>query len=100
MIYSKERPFIVLYGIAGAALEGLLEPFFANKEPLPLEVNLGILAVVLLLGAWNVKMYLNARNPGDPEFPTSAIERYTRPVIATASFVVGFGIFFVGMITK
>lgn len=88
---TSHKDVIAIFMIGGFVTGSLLEAPLANKDRLPLVAELGIGAVALLLVFWNVMMYRNATKLANPEFPASPMERYLRPGISTASFLVGFG---------
>lgn len=55
----------------------------------------GGVAIVLLLGV-NAVLYRNAAIDPDPEFPTSAAERYRKPVVASICFATGLAMLLLG----
>jgi hypothetical protein len=87
---SGHGDVIVPFIGGGVGAGFLFEALYKWQWNLPPWLYLAIVAVIALLALWNAVMYRKAARQTDPEFPRSAVERYTRPVGASVSFVGGF----------
>lgn len=85
------KGLIFLYMCGGLAVSSVIEPHLNNKNPASSGAQIGIGIAALVLLVWNVWMYRAAAvsSPDDAEEKTSAVERYTKPVAASVSFVIG-----------
>ena len=89
------KTIIVIYMFCGAAASSSLETVLGDKDPGRPMLQYSIAAVTAVLILWNLWMYRQAGKSKNTEAPQSAITRYTKPVAATASFILGMGILLV-----
>lgn len=70
-------------------------PALAQGEPgFGTAGNTGVALAVVVLLIWNINMYRQAGQGDKADPPSPALKRYLTPVAATASFAVGFFLFF------
>ncbi len=83
------KTILVIYMFAGVAAGSVLHSILNSKTGDSPGMRYGILAVSALLILWNIVMYWGAASAGKQDSAPTAVERFTRPVAATVSFVVG-----------
>ena len=83
------KGLIFLYMCGGLAVSSVIEPYLHNKNPASHGTQTGIGVAALVLLGWNAWMYKQAAASGSHGAEKSAMERYTRPVAASVSFVIG-----------
>jgi len=90
---KSTKSIMIIYMLSGVATMMTLRAINERKPGFGSTGHTVVGAVAVLLVLWNVWMYRKAKLAGTGENAASAIERYTSPVAATITFVIGMILF-------